>query len=51
MCRAVEELETIGKAKALASLVIDNVISKEEAAERAGMSIEEFEEFLTVAKA
>lgn len=51
VCRAVEELETIGKAKALASLVIDNVISKEEAAERAGMSIEEFEKFLTAAKA
>lgn len=51
VCKAVEELETIGKAKALASLVIDNVISKEEAAERAGMSMEEFEKFLGAAQA
>ena len=40
-----------GKAEAFASLVIEGVFSKEEAAERAGMSMEEFEKFLGAAQA
>lgn len=40
-----------GRTEALASLVIDGVISKEEAASRAGMSLEEFEKFLNVIEA
>ena len=46
-----EEGRTEGRAEALASLVIDGVISKEEAASRAGMSLEEFEKFLNVIEA
>ena len=45
------EGRTEGRAEALASLVIDGVISKEEAASRAGMSLEEFEKFLNVIEA
>ena len=55
VCKAVEELtqesEAIGSAKTLATLVVDGVISKEEAAKRAGMSMEEFEKFLSAAQA
>ena len=40
-----------GRAEAFASLVIEGVFSKEEAAERAGMSMEEFEKFLGAAQA
>lgn len=55
VCKAVEELtqesEAIGSAKTLATLVVDGVISKEEAAKRAGMSMEEFAKFLGAAQA
>jgi len=55
MCKGLEdwanESRAEGRAEALASLVIDGVISKEEAANRADMSLEEFEKFLSVAQA
>jgi len=40
-----------GRAEALASLVNDGLLSKEEAAKRSGLSMEEFEMFLSAAKA
>ena len=40
-----------GRAEAFAFLVIEGVFSKEEAAERAGMSMEEFEKYLSAAQA
>ena len=40
-----------GRAEAFASLVIEGVFSKEEAAERAGMSMEEFAKFLGASQA
>ena len=40
-----------GRAEALASLVNDGLLSKEEAVKRSGLSMEEFEMFLSAAKA
>ena len=51
VCKAVEEITQESKAEVLASLVNDGVIGKEEAAERSGLSVEEFEKFLVAKKA
>lgn len=58
MCKGLEdwanesraEGRAEGRAEAFASLVIEGVFTKEEAASRVGMSLEEFEKFLSVAQ-
>lgn len=55
MCNLSDGIEAKGvakgKAEAYASMVIDGLLEKEVAAERSGLSMEEFEKFLNAAKA
>lgn len=55
MCNLSDGIEAKGvakgKAEAYASMVIDGLLEKEVAAERSGLSMEEFERFLNAAKA